>query len=84
MYFDLSLFTTINYFQTFIAKNLPKGFNFVNILYKIQLVREIKSASHRTFVSCCLESMKKLKIFKNRIIINDEAHFYLNDYVNAQ
>jgi hypothetical protein len=55
--------------------------------YKVQLTQELKPADHlqrRAFSNWVLEMQATDDDFCNKIILSDEAHFYLNGYVNKQ
>ncbi|GFS66329.1 uncharacterized protein TNCV_3856301 [Trichonephila clavipes] len=51
--------------------------------YKIQLVQELKPARRR-FVEWAQNEIAVVPDFHKRILFSDEAHFWLNDYVNKQ
>ena len=55
--------------------------------YKIQLVQELKPndlpARHR-FADWALEKIEEDPLFSSKILFSDEAHFWLNGYVNKQ
>lgn len=55
--------------------------------YKIQIVQELKPNDHlerRTFADWALEQLETDPNFGQKIIFSDEAHFWLNGYVNKQ
>ena len=55
--------------------------------YKIQLTQELKPQDHgsrRTFADWVLEQLETDPHFGEKIIFSDEAHFWLNGYVNKQ
>ncbi|GFU56040.1 DUF4817 domain-containing protein [Trichonephila clavipes] len=55
--------------------------------YKIQLVQELKPNDHqarRRFVECAQNEIAVVPDFHKRILFSDEAHFWLNGYVNKQ
>lgn len=55
--------------------------------YKIQLIQEIKPADHhqrRLFADFALEKINADPFFYRSLIFSDEAHFWLNGYVNKQ
>ncbi|GFU24028.1 DUF4817 domain-containing protein [Trichonephila clavipes] len=55
--------------------------------YKIQLVQELKPNDHqarRRFVEWAQNEMAVVPDFHKRILLSDEAHFWLNGYVNKQ
>ncbi|GFV50670.1 DUF4817 domain-containing protein [Trichonephila clavipes] len=55
--------------------------------YKIQLVQELKSNDHqarRRFVEWAQNEIAVVPYFHKRILFSDEAHFWLNGYVNKQ
>ncbi|GFU89771.1 DUF4817 domain-containing protein [Trichonephila clavipes] len=55
--------------------------------YKIQLVQELKPNDHqarRRFVEWAQNEIAVVPDFRKRILFSDEAHFWLNGYVNKQ
>ncbi|GFX87465.1 transposable element Tc3 transposase [Trichonephila clavipes] len=55
--------------------------------YKIQLVQELKPNDHqarRRFVDWAQNEIAVVPDFHKRILFSDEAHFWLNGYVNKQ
>ncbi|GFV28233.1 DUF4817 domain-containing protein [Trichonephila clavipes] len=55
--------------------------------YKIQLVQELKPNDHqarRRFVEWAQNEIAVVPDFHKRILFSDEAHFWLNGYVNKQ
>ncbi|GFV80703.1 DUF4817 domain-containing protein [Trichonephila clavipes] len=55
--------------------------------YKIQLVQELKPYDHqarRRFVEWAQNEIAVVPDFHKRILFSDEAHFWLNGYVNKQ
>ncbi|GFV77671.1 DUF4817 domain-containing protein [Trichonephila clavipes] len=55
--------------------------------YKIQLVQELKPNDHqarRRFVEWAQKEIAVVFDFHKRILFSDEAHFWLNGYVNKQ
>jgi len=55
--------------------------------YKIQLTQEFKINDHRqrrVFADWVLEQLKVNPNFAKQIIFSDEAHFWMNGYVNKQ
>ncbi|GFX91511.1 DUF4817 domain-containing protein [Trichonephila clavipes] len=55
--------------------------------YKIQLVQELKQNDHqarRRFVEWAQNEIAVVPDFHKRILFSDEAHFWLNGYVNKQ
>ncbi|XP_050310837.1 uncharacterized protein LOC126747933 [Anthonomus grandis grandis] len=55
--------------------------------YKIQLTQELKPQDHgqrRTFAAWALEQLQVDPAFARKIIFSDEAHFWMNGYVNKQ
>ncbi|GFV51711.1 DUF4817 domain-containing protein [Trichonephila clavipes] len=55
--------------------------------YKIQLVQELKPNDHqakRRFVEWAQNEIAVVPDFHKRILCSDEAHFWLNGYVNKQ
>lgn len=55
--------------------------------YKIQLTQELKVNDHarrRVFADWALQHLQVDPMFGGRIIFSDEAHFWLNGYVNKQ
>ncbi|KAG5885663.1 hypothetical protein JTB14_037511 [Gonioctena quinquepunctata] len=55
--------------------------------YKIQLVEELKPQDlpkHRVFSIWALEKSHEDPLFHRKILFSDEAHFWLNGYVNKQ
>lgn len=55
--------------------------------YKIQLVQELKPLDHhkrRLFADFALEQLENDEHFYRKILFSDEAHFWLNGYVNKQ
>jgi len=55
--------------------------------YKIQLVHEIKPRDHakrRTFAAWAENNIALDPNFQSKILFSDEAHFWLNGYVNKQ
>ncbi|GFX25998.1 putative transposable element [Trichonephila clavipes] len=55
--------------------------------YKIQLVQELKPNDHqarRRFVEWAQNVIAVVPDFHKRILFSDEAHFWLNGYVNKQ
>jgi len=55
--------------------------------YKIQLIQELKVNDHRqrhVFADWVLEQLEVNPNFAKQIIFNDEAHFWMNGYVNKQ
>ncbi|GFT56059.1 DUF4817 domain-containing protein [Trichonephila clavipes] len=55
--------------------------------YKIQLVQELKPSDHqarRRFVEWAQNEVAVVPDFHKRILFSDEAHFWLNGYVNKQ
>ncbi|GFW57637.1 DUF4817 domain-containing protein [Trichonephila clavipes] len=55
--------------------------------YKIQLVQELKPNDHqarRRFVEWAQNEIAVVPYFHKRILFSDEAHFWLNGYVNKQ
>ncbi|GFV30106.1 DUF4817 domain-containing protein [Trichonephila clavipes] len=55
--------------------------------YKIQLVQELKPNDHqarRRFVEWAQNEIAVVSDFHKRILFSDEAHFWLNGYVNKQ
>ncbi|GFY47670.1 putative DD41D transposase [Trichonephila inaurata madagascariensis] len=55
--------------------------------YKIRLTQELKPMDHskgRTFSDWALEKMRQDDQFHRKIIFSDEAHFWLNGFVNKQ
>ncbi|GFV69475.1 putative transposable element [Trichonephila clavipes] len=55
--------------------------------YKIQLEQELKPNDHqarRRFVEWAQNEIAVVPDFHKRILFSDEAHFWLNDYVNKQ
>lgn len=55
--------------------------------YKIKLTQELKPMDHlkrRTFSDWVLEKMRQDDEFHRKIIFSDEAHFWLNGFVNKQ
>ena len=53
-------------------------------LYKIQLTQELKVNDHRVFTDWALQLLEVDPMFEGRIIFSDEAHFWINGYVNKQ
>ncbi|GFW41399.1 DUF4817 domain-containing protein [Trichonephila clavipes] len=56
-------------------------------VYKIQLVKELKPNDHqarRRFVEWAQNEIAVVPDFHKRIFFSDEAHFWLNGYVNKQ
>ncbi|GFV39287.1 DUF4817 domain-containing protein [Trichonephila clavipes] len=56
-------------------------------VYKIQLVQELKPNDHqarRRFVEWAQNEIAVVPDFHKRILFSDEAHFWLNGYVNKQ
>ncbi|XP_011859579.1 PREDICTED: uncharacterized protein LOC105557057 [Vollenhovia emeryi] len=59
----------------------------VEDLPPIQLVQELKPHDHaqrRTFARWALEKLDEDPLFYRKIVFSDEAHFWLNGYVNKQ
>lgn len=55
--------------------------------YKIQLVQELKPPDlrlRRVFSEWALERIQENPLFPRQILFSDEAHFWLNGYVNKQ
>lgn len=55
--------------------------------YKIQLVHKLEPDDHprrRAFAEWGLNQLQNDPLFYRKIIFNDEAHFWLNGYVNKQ
>lgn len=55
--------------------------------YKIQLMQELKPADHalrRGFAAWALKKLTEDPFFYRKIIFTDEAHFWLNGFVNKQ
>ncbi|CAK9806600.1 hypothetical protein ANTPLA_LOCUS4952 [Anthophora plagiata] len=55
--------------------------------YKIQLTQELKANEHRqrrAFADLVLEQLEVDPEFGRKIIFSDEAHFWMNGYVNKQ
>ena len=55
--------------------------------YKIKLTLELKPMEHlkwRTFSDWAEEKMRQDDEFHRKIFLNDEAHFWLNGFVNKQ
>jgi len=55
--------------------------------YKIQLIQELKVNDHRqrrVFADWVLEQLEVNPNFAKQIIFSDEAHFWMNGYVNKQ
>lgn len=55
--------------------------------YKIKLTQELKPLDHmkrRTFSNWALDMMEENEEFHRKIIFSDEAHFWLNGFVNKQ
>lgn len=55
--------------------------------YKVQLVQQLEWDDHprrRTFADWALDKLKDDPHFYQKIIFSDEAHFWLNGYVNKQ
>lgn len=55
--------------------------------YKIQLTQELKPQDHRlrrTFAEWSLSQLQLDPEFNRKILFSDEAHFWLNGYVNKQ
>ena len=55
--------------------------------YKIQLAQELKPEDHesrRTFADWVLEQLETDPHFGEKIIFSDEAHFWMNGFVNKQ
>ena len=55
--------------------------------YKIQLTQELKVNDHRqcrVFADRVLEQLEVNPNFAKQIIFSDEAHFWMNGYVNKQ
>ncbi|KAG5885431.1 hypothetical protein JTB14_016825 [Gonioctena quinquepunctata] len=55
--------------------------------YKIQLVQELKPPDlpkRRVFSAWALENHNEDPLFHRRILFSDEAHFWLNGYVNKR
>ncbi|CAK9811660.1 Transposable element Tc3 transposase [Anthophora quadrimaculata] len=55
--------------------------------YKIQLTQELKPQDHsmcRNFANWALEKLQVDDSFGRKIILSDEAHFFLNGFVNKQ
>ena len=55
--------------------------------YKIQLVQELKPRDHdmrRSFADWALEQLATDPLFYRQIVFSDEAHFWLNGFVNKQ
>lgn len=55
--------------------------------YKIQLVQELRSNDHslrRKFADWALMKLKDDPLFYQKIIFSDEAHFWMNGFVNKQ
>jgi len=55
--------------------------------YKIQLVQELKPRDHymrRSFADWALEQLATDPLFYRKILFSDEAHFWLNGFVNKQ
>jgi len=55
--------------------------------YKIQLTQELKINDHRqrrVFADWVLEQLEVNLNFAKQIIFSDEAHFWMNGYVNKQ
>lgn len=55
--------------------------------YKIQLVQELKPCDHRSrrnFAEWAQNQLEDDPLFYRRIVFSDEAHFWLNGYVNKQ
>ena len=55
--------------------------------YKIQLVQELKPRDHymrRSFADWALEQLATDPLFYRKIVFSDEAHFWLNGFVNKQ
>ncbi|VVC25702.1 Hypothetical protein CINCED_3A006132 [Cinara cedri] len=56
-------------------------------VYKIQLVQELKPPdlpNHHCFNEWVLEIIEEIPLFSTNILFSDEAHFWLNGYVNKQ
>lgn len=55
--------------------------------YKIQLTQELKPNDHllrRNFADWALEQLETDPLFHEKIIFSDEAHFWLNGFINTQ
>ena len=55
--------------------------------YKIQLTQQLKPNDHeqrREFVKWIINHQKMDAGFSSKIILNDEAHFHLDGFVNRQ
>ena len=55
--------------------------------FKIKLTQELKPFDHlkrRNFSNGALEKLEENEEFHRKIIFSDEAHFWLNDFVNKQ
>ena len=55
--------------------------------FKIKLTQELKPLDHlkrRNFSNCTLAKLEENKEFNRKIIFSDEAHLWLNGFVNKQ